>query len=88
MFRDTKTVRYFKPIRHLRGDTHIFPLFLLLLSLPYHMWDSPLSQSPCLFSTAAIEHGHIANRVPGITSPFREVKGQGLALQEKTPNDC
>lgn len=82
MFRDTATIRYFKPIHHPPGDTHIFLLFLLLSSLSYYTWGSPLSQSPCLFSAAAIEPGHIANRVPGITSPFREVKGQGFTLQE------
>lgn len=54
----------------LPGNNHVF-LFLLLSSLSYYLLGFQLSRSPCPFLAADTEHNHIANRMPGITSPFR-----------------
>lgn len=77
--RETETV--IKPIVPPARRESCFP-FLLLSPLSYYMPDSQLSRSPCPFPAAGIEHGHIAIGMPGVTSSFREVKGQGLILQK------
>ena len=81
MFRKTKTVRNIKPVMMPARKYSCFPSPTPVI-LSYYLLGFQLSRSPCPFLAADTEHSHIANRMPGITSPFREVKGQGLTLQE------